>query len=559
MFRDHSAAARPLRPSGLGKEEPLQASHASSTPAGPVRQPTYNTVGSVYDPKVSVPLQAPARRSRAQRHLQDIQIPPRGDFAGFSALLSTLSLGDQAPPSPPTTASILQQYSPLQQNYDRAATPVQGGGFESTASGGYSMAASNIRSGNLPSPSGFKTSGGATDQNELTSRISTRGLKSLASFLNPMQKAAQDALERARVAIPGPSRPGTPSSLSPSIPDLPKDRFSNNYGTRPASAWAPEPLKAGPPGQRAFKPTTAGSGPKLFRVGDTTSETFYPSKRPSGLHNLGSSTMSTLDGHNETDTEGSSISLAGDKGHHGFVSRPESHPLGPVPRPESGVSEKAHKSLEDNKRKVYDTLPSDRVKQYFPNGFPSNYDGRHMPIADDWETKYLKRQEPFDDWYTKCLGRQETFDEWATRAFDAGTERLVKSMEQVERDHNYPRLGDNIGVIGGERQRARERLLEPVGADGKVQPRKLTQEDIDEMSEAEAAEPLLDMALRTLSSYKPGRKLDNPTNNYWANRFVPADDAWIDTSGNGNMSFFDEPEKVRLREQEGARKHQWGY
>lgn len=526
---------------------------------GPARQPTYNTVGSVYDPKVSVPLQAPARRSRAQRHLQDIQIPSRGDFTGFSALLSTLSLGDQAPPSPPTTASILQQYSPLQQNYDRAVTPAQAGGFENTAPGGYSMATPNIRSGNLPSPSGFETSGNATAEDALASRISMKALTNLASYPNPMRTAAQKALEKACAANPGPSRPGTPSSLSPSIPDLPKDQFSNNYGTRPASTWAPQPLKAGPPGQRAFKPTTVGSGSRLLGVGDTTSETFYPSKPPSGLHNLGTSTMSTLDGHHETDTEGSAMSLAYEKGHHGVVSRPESHPLGPVPRPESSVSQKAHQSLEGNKRKVHDTLPPDSVKQYFPNGFPSNYDGRHTAIAGDWDTKYLKRQEPFDDWYTKYLGKREAFDEWATRTFDAGTERLVKSMEQVERDRNYPRLGDNIGVIGGERQRIRERLIEPVGADGKVQPRRLTQGDIEEMSEAEAAEPLLNMALRTLSSYKPGRELYDPTRNYWASRFVPADDAWIDTSENGNMSFFDEPENVRSREQEGVREQRWGY
>ncbi|KAK4043827.1 hypothetical protein C8A01DRAFT_12687 [Parachaetomium inaequale] len=529
-------------------------STGSSAGTEATQQPTYTTVGSIYNPKTTTPLQPPTRRPRTRRYPQPIQSPAGGTFMPFpDALLSALPLEDQAPPSPPTTASILRQYSPLQQNCDRAATPVTE--RENPVFADYNMSMPSIRSGNLPSPTGFESNGSVAAEDTLTSRITVKGLTSLASYPNPMQKAAQNTLARARAANLDLSRPGTPSSLPSTTPDLSKDRLFNTYGVKPATAGPPQPLKAGPPGQRAFKPTTLESASRSLRVEDQLPPALYQSRSPIGFqYNLDANILPTFDDdHDGIEGAGRQVQLPLDERHHGAVSRHPHEFTGfgrlATPSPFDTVPE----ALDGGRRKVHDTLPPEKIKHYFPGGFPSNYDGRHKPVPDDWHTKYPTAEDRF---------MQETFSERMTkinRNFYAGTEGLVRNMEQIVRDHNYRCLENKVGVIGEERERLRGSHIERLGADGKVQPPALSVDEVHRMSEADVAKPLVNMAFATLLSYKEESESGASASNAWPSGFTKADDAWVDDTEEGNTSFFTKPKDDQLRKKKVPKKARRGY
>ncbi|KAH6855231.1 hypothetical protein B0I37DRAFT_423437 [Chaetomium sp. MPI-CAGE-AT-0009] len=520
---------------------------------GATRPPTYTTVGSVYNPKTTTPLQPPTRRPRTRRYPQPIRSPSGGAFMNFSdALLSALPIEDQAPPSPPSTASILRQYSPLQQNYDRAATPVAE--RENTAFTEFDMSMPSVRSGNLPSPTGFESNDSVTAEDTLTSRITVKGLTNLASYPNPMQKAAQNTLARARAANLSLSRPGTPSSLPSTTPDPSKDRLFNTYGAKPAMTGPPQPLKAGPPGHRAFKPTTLDAASRSLRVEDQVPPTVYQFKSPIGLqYNHGSNIMAALDDDDGTQGSNQGGQLPLEENQNGPVSRNPREITGfgslSTPSPFDTFAE----SLDGVRRKVHDTLPPERIKHYFPGGFPSNYDGRHKPLGDGWTTKYPVPEDGF---------KQESFSERMTkinRNFYAGIEGLVKNMEQIVRDHNYRCLENKVGVIGEERERLRGSHIERLGADGKVQPPILSVDEVDRMSEADVAKPLVNMAFATLLSYKEKSESGASGQNVWPSGFTKADDSWVDTTEEGNMSFFSKPKEEYLKRRKAPKKVRRGY
>ncbi|KAK4154894.1 hypothetical protein C8A00DRAFT_14041 [Chaetomidium leptoderma] len=523
-----------------------------STGTGVTKPATYTTVGSVYTSKAATPFQPPTRRPRTRRYPQPIQSPSGGTFMPFHhELLSALPLQDQAPPSPP---SIQRQYSPLQQNCDRAASPTAEP--ENTMFAEYGMSVPSIRSGNLPSPTGFEGNDSVAAEDTLTSRITVKGLTSLASYPNPMQKAAQNTLARARTADLGLSRPDTPSSHPSTAPDLAKGRLFNMYGTAPATAGPPEPLKAGPPGQRPYKSTTLEAASRMLRVEDQLppATSVYHSISPIGLpYNLDTNILATFDDDDGIGGTARTIQVPLDERQHGPVSRnpPEFTGFGrlPTPAPFATVTT----ALGETRRKVHDTLPPERIKQYFPGGFPSNYDGRHKSMADDWHTKYPTAEDRF---------MQESFAERITRinrSFYVGTEGLVRNMEQIVRDHNYRCLENKVGVIGEERERLRGSHIERLGADGKIQPPLLSVEETDRMDEADIARPLVNMAFATLLGYKEESESGTSTQNAWPSGFVKADDAWVDTTEEGNTSLFSKPMEEQLKRKRPLRKPRRGY
>lgn len=468
------------------------------------------------------------------------------------AFLSALPLDDQAPPSPPTTASILRQYSALQQNSERAANPVEEREYSVIADN--TMSVPSIRSGNLPSPRGFENDSVAAEDT-LTSRITVKGLTNLASYPNPMQKAAQNTLARARTANLDLSRPDTPSSIPSTTPDLTTDRLINPYGTTPAATGAPQPLKAGPPGQRPFKPSTLDAASRGLRVDGQVPPAAYQPQSPIGLpYNFDTNLVAAFDDDDGISATGRTAQLPRDERQHGPVSR-NPHELAGFGRLSTpGPFDTATEELSGARRKVHDTLPPERLEQYFPAGFPSNYDGRHKPVADDWHAKYPTAENRF---------MQETFSERMTKInqnFYASTEGLVRNMEQIVRDHNYRCLENKVGVIGQERERLRGSHIERLGADGKVQPPVLTVEEADRMDEAEVAKPLVNMAFATLLSYKEQSESGAAARNAWPSGFIEADPAWVDTSDEGNTSFFSKSkDEEQLRKKRAGRRPRRGY
>ncbi|KAK3311416.1 uncharacterized protein B0T15DRAFT_571788 [Chaetomium strumarium] len=553
MFLNQQSAARGLQqPDG-------SESNDSSTGKETGRQPTYTTVGSIYNPKTVTPIQPPARRPRARRYPQPIRSPSGETYIPFpNALLSALPFTEQTSPSPPPTRpATLLQYSPLQQNYERAINPTSE--REMVDFTGSELPAPAIRSGNLPSPAPFEGNDGTTSEDSLTSRITVKSLTNLASYENPMQKAAQKALARARTANLNVNRVNTPfSSLSTST-EYPRDRLPPTYGATLAIVGPPQPLTAGPPGQRRFRPSVLEP---VCKARDSDSQVanmplgagVYRSQSPPGLpRNFGTSILAALDDDDET-TEGTGPSNRSllDETYHAPVS-----PIPPVParfRPlyphyTPGGPESFIGSMNETKRKVYDTLPPERIQQYYPNGFPHSYDGQYTPIAEDWYTRFpitenQTAQKPSSD--SEHINK-------TNQRFYAGTEGLFKHMSQTLDDHNRHSHDNKVGVIGGERQRLRAGHIEKSAVDGKLVPPAMSVEEANEMEESDATEPLLNMAFASLLSYKEASQ--NGTS-----PFTKADDSLIDHSEKGNQSFFSESkEEEQPKKKKVVKRSRRGY
>lgn len=84
----------------------------------------YTTAGTIYNPKASQPLQAPTRRARTLKwpitntSSSELSLFPKSVLAGLPLRSGSLAPGNQV-----KLNSAVTEYSPLQQNYDRAVDP----------------------------------------------------------------------------------------------------------------------------------------------------------------------------------------------------------------------------------------------------------------------------------------------------------------------------------------------------------------------------------------------------------------------------------------------------
>lgn len=275
-------------------------------------QPTYTTAGTIYNPNSSQPLQPPTRRGRSLKWTSggaypDLSLLPR-------SLLSSLPKANTGRVSPYPSS-----YTPLQQNYDRAALPVSkpdhaedmpSRWYRSSSS---PTADSETQAVYTPSDPDHDADDDGDDEedegiNNIMMNMTVKSLHNLASYPNPNQKKAQKALLRPvkpRLNLPAqnqgtfaadsavrspwerPSsdtmfeRPGlrTRQSISDSVSSqlMAKAELQNitkrgqrrgpspspNSDTDQSAAWlahlalgAPRPLTAGPPGQRQYRAST---------------------------------------------------------------------------------------------------------------------------------------------------------------------------------------------------------------------------------------------------------------------------------------------------------------
>lgn len=509
------------------------------------KQPTYTTVGSIYNPKTATPLQPPTRRPRTRRYPQTLRSSTGELILPFpEALLSTLSLGDKAPVSPPSTTATLQQYSPLQQNYDRAVGPISEQENPITAAG---MSMLNARSGNLPSPTRLGGVDNVAFEDTLaSSHITVKGLTNLASYPNPMQKAAQKTLARARTGNPSLGRPDTPSSLPSVTPDPDKDHLANHaFGATATAAGPPRPLTAGPPGQRQFKPSTFEATSRVLRQEDQPPQVLpasrgLPFASPTDiLYDSDSGLTIELNFSNLTDNVAQLARFSPEVKDYGPIS-PTSSSLSEFPPLTGSVPvNMAAEGPGRIKRKVYDTLPLGRIKEYFPDGLPSNYNGQYTPIAENWHEEYPLKEFRFP------RGPPSGLTSKINRQFYAGADGLTRDIERITGDRDCHCTGNNVGVIGEERSRLRRGQSERMSAGGKDQPSTLTIEEANNISASDHAKPLIDMAFATLLRYKGESMLGNSAQAPWPSGFTPADDSWVDSSDEGTDSFFDKPKEKK--------------
>ena len=519
----------------------------SSSGQEPRKQPTYTTVGSIYNPDAATPIQPPTRRARTRRNPfsgRDNSLVNFLDLVDSVLATGSASINNNWP-SQSSSSSTAFNYTPLQQNDARAVSPVRDRGNSTSIS--VDMPIPNLRSGGLPSPTGFNDT--LSPEDALAARINVKGLTNLASYPNPMQKAAQKALARARLANLNRSDSSSTSSLGQS--DLINDRFLGIQNSTSVATGLPRPLTAGPPGQRPFKSTTLDAASRCLRVDDQMSplaSIFRPRSSLGVLNNPGPSRPVFEDGNGLTggDRFGSTVN---DERQHHAVSYPSADQSTIRSLSLRSPSEMPGAPSNDLRNKIQDTLPPERAKVYFGNSLPPSYNGRYRPIPDDWHSKYPINernltQDPITDRMTKV-----------NRIFYSGAESLVKSMDQIVRDRNYRRLENKVGVIGEERERLRGSHMERVGEDGKLLLPHLTVEQANEMESAELVKPLLNMAFATLLGYKTEAQAGSSNRNPSLHSFK-VEEEWIDHSEDGHSSFFSIPpeEQARKRVRRKARR-----
>ncbi|KAK0633665.1 hypothetical protein B0T14DRAFT_542672 [Immersiella caudata] len=474
MFHDH-------RP-GTRRGYPLDGNENTTTNASG-KQPTYTTVGSIYNPNAAAPLQPPTRRPRTRRYPPNIQSPPGDPYLSFpNSLLSVLPMKDRVQVSPPPPVKPAPHYSPLQQNYDRAVSPTPE--EDSTF----------LLEAGMPVPSIRSDSDSTVSQDaHLTNWLNTRGLTNLASYPNPAQSEAKITLARARTANV------TVQRLSSPLPVYGAKERTMNINAAPAGT--PQPLTAGPPGQRQFRPSTFESTVRALGGLDENPPPVMESEEQASVSD---------DPWTHTFSSGFYID--------GIISSP--------PCPMSPTSYKAAE-----RRIPYETEPLRNIIEYYPSGRPRDLGKKIKNPSDRDFDAYKKKPEE-----TAAERRARI-----NRDFSAGTEGLGKTMDQVVREHDNICLKNTIGVIGGERDRARApKTSGAAGGNSMMQLPHLSVEQANITHDSLHAEPLLNMAFATLLRNKEEMNKASKFNTHgFTAGFIPCEPAWVDHSIEGNKSFFD--------------------
>ncbi|KAK3941910.1 hypothetical protein QBC46DRAFT_457902 [Diplogelasinospora grovesii] len=546
---------------------PLLSSHGFSlTDIETNQQPTYTTVGSIYNPHVATPLQPPTRPPRTRRQPPGILSPHSEGFLFFpSGVLDALAVNDTYPSSPTPIPNPLQQYAPLQQNSDRAVSPWSARERErlSTLDRELGMSATSTRPGILRPPPGnqqgteLASNGGTTYEESMAARMPIKSLMNLASYPNPMQKAAQSCLDKARTINTDINRADTASSLSYTSSENTKERAAGTFGPVPTLAGTLQPLTAGPPGLRQLRSSTLDISHRSV------------STQPLWTHKseeLQSSFQTpTLAYYNVTSqSAGLHEPSAGPSTQLAPARLPRE--LAPIPRtpanptaPNKSTKEapprnnqEASKTLDST---LKDTLPAEKLSGYYPKGFPTNYSGRYTPVAENWADDYPMREGTAGHQQTKPIAnRGHEID----RKFYAGI-GLVKDVRQLLRDHEKSGSGHKLSETGEKSE------TPSTFPDGQSEDDDSVQSPLPNIEEAKKvagllnADGLLSMALGTFLNHDTDGRPEGLARKAQPGGFTKADPAWVDVTAGGNKSFFSKPEAEQPKKKKLVKRSRRGY
>lgn len=496
-------------------------------------QTVYTTAGTVYNP-TAIPLQPPSRRGRASRWAP----PSQAELALFNK--SVLASFPYKPSrSPPTTASSLKHYTPLQQNSDRAIEPPM---CPSVLGRTLSESSSTLSLNSVPSQGNTNSLNGSgrllddmrltddeKDEEELTrmSVLPVRTITNLASYPNPSQKLAQKALDRARETIKAAAE--SSRSLTPNLSQKGVQRLEGT-GARSTSAipvrdgpatsgWfskhdhssnatrssvlssgpgAPQPLTAGPPGQRQYKPSTLEATFRALQSGtqkpssSATDEDHIDINDP--LMNMGKPANVTV------------------------PSQPQSPHQAPLPTKDffetckptvnSTTSMVLRYDSTQPRRRTYDTLSAEAVRGYFPDGFPPDLGPPTVPLLSSSTGRPEGRFPPTAE-------ELRLRDARSKAAFYSATQDLAKTLDARIAEAQGKLRDLELGVNSvRERAAARNAELDIILNSSKLgQPRHdFDMKSANELPTHEAATPLVNMAFSTLLNYwADGRLMEIPT------------------------------------------------
>ncbi len=529
--------------------------------------PKYTTVGSVYNPQASQPLQPPARRGRT------IKWPPtphsESPHLGFSqATLSALpyrNSNSHLPQTSPTTLGSFQHYSPLRQNFDRAASPPSTNPATFHISSHNkdilmqahptisipqkpSMALPNMLRGGSPCANVAVGRGKLDDANthsddeeedddddddddgddadfgekEYLRRMSVKSLTNLASYLNPMQKPAQKLLSRTR-PLPIPANSYTQAGQSSSYRQpsdvmgeerflpfgsvrhtrsdpvatcdlLQSDRADENGGlNRPLRIppgfygpsqkginvqgfqaareptsdailskgfGAPQPLTAGPPGQRQYRASALESTVNAMQGGFRRNCDEQPL-----MPNPYTAQMQRRQPPYSIDDLGPSF---------------DSEDLSSI-RAMLNLGESNDKR--NAKSRVMDSMSAEDARKWYPHGLPPNFNHDTVPVPRDWTDYPLDRMRERRRVENLTTHMAKTLDH-----FYSGTDMFSKTIAEATEEKKDQHFRERLGVIGGERKKYRRNP-------------NMSIEDAIRIPAHEHCGPLLSMAFQTFVNY----------------------------------------------------------
>lgn len=592
----------------------------------PTKPAAYTTVGSVYNPQATTPIQPPTRRGRNLRW----PYSSPSELAGLPRSLLA-SLPTHGRHSPPTTASSLQQYSPLQQNYDRAVNPGTSSTKDNRGLPSKLVQTSDGKPRNMaaspgiPLPSGWPASvemskhvdgnfadGDHEEEDEsqdlaaeyMFRQLGVKGITNLASYDNPMQKAAQKKLARARVplTVTGSntlrgSAPPYNSQLAPAARQEVKvtPALLRAARTDPSVLTGVDMGKHGPDRADLMQnhPDLI-SLPHVQRSESRQDEMKQPVTRSSS----GYTTLSTGPGAPRPLTAGppgqrksSTLETCLKRLQDGTIrpARPIGEDIKPNPnfnavissgRPASALPSRPLSSLETrplaSKRPigaiggelvlhhptyefqeppivhaqgVRDTLYAEAAIKYFPNGFPANYGSQPVdPISSNWVEKY-----PLHDrqHWRRTPDEIRLHEAKVNASFYSGNPLLSKSMDAASREAQRRHFDRHLGVSDEDGDRERERALnchlelaqsfDLSGSRRTAYPH-LSVDVVNRQDTYDVAQPLLNMAFATLLSFQEDDG-EKKTLSGWDLDPPPF---YIDRSARGRSSMFgDAPPKLR--------------
>lgn len=425
----------------------------------------YTTVGSIYNPSAA-PLQPPTRRGRP------VKWPPHNELTTTKSSLSGLSLAHQArSPSNTATTPNLLHYSPLQQNSERAVSPITGA---SDSLARMSFTGSQSAQDPADSHGNKELEDGEDDSGEAAEKLkgmSVKTLTNLASYPNPMQKQAQKFLSRARPTANTLATLRGARSDPVSVAGLLQSDGTSEYQTKPITRpmfdsilakgpGAPQPLTAGPPGPRRFKP----SANEQFS-GQVISAYQQPQAQ---LESITASKVAAQQ-----------------------IPRPWGHDNSTPPPREAAADSVKAVIKETERRKVTDTLTSKQAAKYYLQGLPQDFDYTISGSAPGWQNEYPLNRFGLPKRHTMERTPEE---DKARRArvvelWYAGSDMMGKSVAEAGLEKNRRDLERTIGIPSEPHQK------------GKKEYHKLTVEEANRIPASEHSAPLISMLYQTLLNH----------------------------------------------------------
>ncbi|KAI0805100.1 hypothetical protein GGR55DRAFT_698486 [Xylaria sp. FL0064] len=463
-----------------------QLSAAQQSQSTPPRQ--YTTVGSVYNPQPQ-PLQPPVRRGRTVKSL----FPYKSDSPAGQLHYTPLQQNSERAVSPvrfdtdplPSTVNISRQQRHVLQKFgvavpsahstSNAPVSLQSPTSDNSNAARYfgnravdfiadhHLAANN--STMFASASADSDNGSDGADTKPISAMNFNSLTNLASYPNPMQRAAQKLLASHR---PNPvPDPGSQAS----------DSHSNPYNAEPEPLFslseapmsfrgAPAPLTAGPPGVRQLRPTTF-EHETLQRAREFDDEN--PMMNPY-IH----------------------IPLGQHIGGPSFETESNSSALAVEEFEEDDVDDGNGNYRNKEKNPIVDTLTAYEASLYFPNSLPLSFNPQTQPISPHWVSERLEKLKLSSD---LCRAKNpEKFAAERKRAVDnhfySGVNKFNKAFDMAVLEHNHRSVAHAVG----------RPFKEPQNHEGKVVNRQLQVREASLMPTSEHAAPLLSMALQAIIS-----------------------------------------------------------